>query len=458
MIIYLVLLGMELLNHNANYSDSSDPYVTGIGFVMSVIIYTSVLFVSLYGIPISYAIAYFTSRLTKAKWIYSLLYHILFGILGLLLLGLLQNPIHFLSRLDESEGDTLLLCFIGAYFACLFAIGQQLIYRITKKDRKSTEKEVKVLKGRYRGGIHLNLNQKAIELLEENQYDESLKLFKKAVEISRDVQSLNNLAWIYCNEEDDDTSALLLLEEVINMNPKSHFPYNLLGEVYCRQEKWESTKDILEKAISIQPSKTAYNNLAVANYHLGNIEDASKYFLLASEPSDLALYSYVKCLIELGNSSGAKRKLDTFSENDAEFVGEVDVADLYVELDCYEDAIKWFEKGWNSYWKQPNWISRFIYSLLKMNNPIRYQELLNEAINEKIEEIKDAYEEECDEDWTESDKQAHIKELFNEKNEYEQMFEKISSGYIPTMEFDTSFQKACYLFGCNRHKHPEYKG
>jgi tetratricopeptide (TPR) repeat protein len=303
----------------------------------------------------------------------------------------------------------------------------------------------------------LNINQKAIEFLEENQYDESLKLFKKAVEISRDVQSLNNLAWIYCHEEDDDTSALSLLEEAINMNPKSHFPYNLLGEIYCRQEKWESAKDILEKAISVQPSKTAYNNLAVANYHLGNIEDASKYFLLASEPSDFALYSHVKCLIKLGNNSEAKRQLDTFSDRDDEFVGEVDVADLYVELDHYKDAIKWFEKGWNSYWKQPNWISRYIYSLLKMNNPTRSQGLLHEAINEKIEEIKDAYEEECDEDWSESDKQTRTKELLDEKKEYEQMIEKISSGYVPTMEFDTSIQKACYLFGCNRHNHLDYQ-
>ena len=303
----------------------------------------------------------------------------------------------------------------------------------------------------------MNLNQKAIEMLEENQYDESLKLFKKAVETSRDIQSLNNLAWIYCNEEDDDTNAFPLLEEAISMNPNSHFPYNLLGEIYCRQEKWESAKYILEKAISIQPSKTAYNNLAVANYHLGNIEEASKYFLLASEPSDYAMYSHVKCLIELGNDNEAKCKLDAFSESDDEFIGEVDVADLYVELNCYEEAITWFEKGWNSYWKQPNWISRYIYSLLKMNNLTRSQELLNEAINVKIEEIKEAHEEECDEDWTESDKQAHIKELLIEKQEYEQMIEKISSGYIPTMEFDTSIQKACYLFGCNRHNHPEYQ-
>ena len=302
------------------------------------------------------------------------------------------------------------------------------------------------------------MNQKAIHLLEENKYDESLKLFKEAVRISREVQSLNNLAWIYCNEEDDDASALPLLEEVITMNPKSHFPYNLLGEIYCRQEKWEIAKDILEKAISIQPSNPAYNNLATANYHLGNIKDASKYYLFASEPSDYAMYCHVKCLIELGNRRGAKRILDAFSQEDDEFVGEVETADLYVELGCYEEAIKWFSESWKNYVKQPVWISRYIYSLLRMNNPVRAQELLNECIHEKTEEIKDAHEEACDEDWSESDKQAYIKKLLDEKIEYEQMFEKISSGYIPALEFETAIQKACYLFGCNRHDYPEYQG
>ena len=303
----------------------------------------------------------------------------------------------------------------------------------------------------------MNINQKAIELLEENNYDESLKLFKKAVEISSDVQSLNNLAWIYCNEEDDDRSALALLVEVLNMNPKSHFPYNLLGEIYCRQEKWELAKDILEKAISIQSTKTAYNNLAVANYHLGNINDATKYFLLASEPSDYALYSHIKCLIELGNKSEAKRKLDAFSENDDEFVGEVDVADLYVELGCYEEAVKWFEKGWDVYAKQPEWVSRYVYSLIKLNNVTYAQKFFNETINEKMEEIQDMTKEECDEDWTEDDKQERIKELQDEKEEFEHMFDKIMSGYTPPLEFFTSIQKACYLFGCKRHNHPEYQ-
>jgi hypothetical protein len=80
---------------------------------------------------------------------------------------------------------------------------------------------------------------------------------------------------------------------------------------------------------------------------------------------------------------------------------KLEVADLYVELGCYEDAIKWFAKGWNDYSKQSNWVRRYVFSLLQMNNLTLSQKLLNEVINEKIEEIKDAYEEECDDDWTE---------------------------------------------------------
>jgi len=303
----------------------------------------------------------------------------------------------------------------------------------------------------------LDINQKAIELLEENKYEESLKLFQEAVKISRDIQSLTNLAWIYCYEEYDDSKALDLLEEAVCMNPASHFPYNLLGEVYLRFEKWENAKVILEKSITIHPTKMAFNNLGVAHYHLRLLKAASDYFLLGSEPSDWAMYSYVKCLIELGNINEAKHKLDTFSEKDDEFVGEVDVADLYVELNCHKDAVLWFEKGWNVYAKDPNWISRYVYSLVNLNNPTRAQEILNEIIIEKIEEIKDMYEEECDEDWTESDKQERIKDLLDEKKEYEQILIRISEGYIPKMKFETSILTACYLFGCKRHNHPEYQ-
>ncbi|WP_026691978.1 tetratricopeptide repeat protein [Peribacillus kribbensis] len=305
----------------------------------------------------------------------------------------------------------------------------------------------------------MNTNQRANELLERNQYEEALRLFKKAVLESRTVQSLNNLAWIYSNEEDDDASALPLVKEAIRMQPASHFPYNLLGEIYGREQKWKEAIEVLLKAISIQPSQAAHHNLGAANYKLGYSEEAAKYFLLAAveSESDFTMYCHVKCLIEMGHTGEAKKRLDAFSEVDEEFVGEADLADMYAELGCFEEAVDWFEKGWDFYGKQTAWVSRFVFSLLKVNNPERAHGIIHQALNEHLAELKNAYDEEVNEDWSESDKSEYIQKLLDEKKNYEQMFEKISSGFIPPMDFDVFITTSCYLFGCTRHKHPEYQ-
>ena len=38
----------------------------------------------------------------------------------------------------------------------------------------------------------MNINEKAIEMFEQNKYEEAMELFQQAVHESRDVQSLNN--------------------------------------------------------------------------------------------------------------------------------------------------------------------------------------------------------------------------------------------------------------------------
>jgi tetratricopeptide (TPR) repeat protein len=301
----------------------------------------------------------------------------------------------------------------------------------------------------------MNINQKALDLLEKNEYEEALKLFQTAVEESRTVQSLTNLAWIYCYEEDNET-AIQLLKEAIIMNSSSHFPYNLLGEIYARKGDWQNASDILIKAITLHPSIEAYNNLGVAKYHLGDIQEASNYFLKASRPSDYAMYSHVKCFIEIGKTTEAKQQLETFSEDDDALIGAIEVAELYVELGYFEQAIHWFERGWKSYWKQPDWISRFVYCLIKTGSKPRAEEIVIETIQEVKEQVEKLRQEECDEFWTESDKEERNKQLLYEVNEYEHMIERILTGNIPKLKFNTSLHTGCYLFGCNRHSNPEY--
>ncbi|TQR19165.1 tetratricopeptide repeat protein [Psychrobacillus vulpis] len=303
----------------------------------------------------------------------------------------------------------------------------------------------------------MNTNQKAIEMLEKNEYEQALVLFQKAVSESRDVQSLNNLAWIYRHEEEDNETALELIKEAVSMNPSSYFPYNLLGEIYLETKMWQEASNILLQSIKIQPSIEAYKNLGVAKYHLGEFQEALEFFLLGANSSDYSMYSHIICLVKLGELTEAKKKLNTFSEEDDEFVGEIEVAELYVDMGCFHEAIRWFDKGWESYYKQPNWVTLYVFSLLKNNSITRAHEIVEQSILQKSEEITDAHNEICDEDWSENDKKQHIKKLLDEKMEYENIIEQISNGFIPIMKFDTSIYTGCYLFGCKRHNHPEYQ-
>ncbi|MCI0767687.1 tetratricopeptide repeat protein [Bacillus sp. TL12] len=304
----------------------------------------------------------------------------------------------------------------------------------------------------------MNLNELAIELLEKNEYEESLKLFKKAVQVARNVQSLNNLAWIYIYEEQDTETAFELMKEVIEMKPSSHFSYNLLGEIYIKKKMWGDASSILLQSITIQPSMEAYKNLGIANYYLRELKEASEYLLMGASNSDYYMYGHIKCLIEMGNTTEAKRKLDLFSEEDENFIGEIEVAELYIEMGCFKEAIVWFEKGRKVYSDEPRWISRYVYCLLKVSSLTSAQEIIGKVIEQTNELIQDVLDEECDKGWTESDKEERVSELISNKEEYNHVIEKIMSGYVPQIEFEIPIATDCYLFGCQRHKHPGYEG
>src|SRR4051812_38034871 len=111
-------------------------------------------------------------------------------------------------------------------------------------------------------GTNMTLNKEALILFENNQYDKALNLFEKAVKVKRTVQSLNNLAWIYLYEEEDLQKGKIILEEVIVQKPKSHFPYNMLGEIAIKEGRWIEAKEILMKSLVLFHSTEAIHNLA----------------------------------------------------------------------------------------------------------------------------------------------------------------------------------------------------
>lgn len=197
--------------------------------------------------------------------------------------------------------------------------------------------------------------------------------------------------------------------------------------------------------------------MGIAKYHLGELQNASEFFLKGSKSgSDYSLYSHIKCLIELGKETEAKRILESFDESDDEFVGNVEVAELYLEMNEYSEAVLWFEKGWSEYYKQPGWVDEYIYALIKTNQMETAEQKLKTAMEEKQLEIEDCQQDECNEDWTQIDKDINIQRLNEEYIQYHSLLERFLSGYIPNMKFTTSLYSGCYLFGCVRHNYPEY--
>lgn len=187
-----------------------------------------------------------------------------------------------------------------------------------------------------------------------NKYEEALQAFQLAVKESRDVHSLTNLAWMYYHEESNSQIAEELLIEVLQMNPQSYFPYNLLGEIYVDRNEWKKAVETLLKGIAITSTIEANNNLAVAYYHLGNLELAAEFFIKGSKTnSDYASMSHIWCLIKLEKNVEAKKALEKVDEEDDEFVGSVEVAEAYFELKDFATAELWYEKGWKDYYKQP---------------------------------------------------------------------------------------------------------
>ncbi|WP_144555948.1 hypothetical protein [Bacillus sp. X1(2014)] len=119
LLLYLYLLIWDFLNPIETSSLN-----IGTGFVITVILYVSFLFIFIYGIPISFVIGKITEKISSRKIVASLVLHSLLGFLGPLLFGFIQDPFDFLF-----EEDGLLMCIIGAYFAVIFDFAQLILIK-----------------------------------------------------------------------------------------------------------------------------------------------------------------------------------------------------------------------------------------------------------------------------------------------------------------------------------------
>jgi tetratricopeptide (TPR) repeat protein len=316
------------------------------------------------------------------------------------------------------------------------------------------------------------VNDLAIVSMEVNEYEEALKYFKHAAHINPSVQSLNNLAYFYYKEgepvEDGgwryrEDKAIELLEKALELEPNSHFPYALLGEIYTANKDYNRAKVLLNKSISIKPTLANLNNMGVCCFYTSSLEEAFRYFNLASlkrssvAVSPFPLISSGICVARLGRISEAiniAQELIGFCKETDLFFEEDDVADLYYEIEDYKRVSELYEVSKLGY--STLWIPSFLYSLERIGNSIRMNEVFGDVIRSAQKDIEDTLIDE-DEDWSQTEKQEYIDGVKADISFYEKSLQNILNGQRPSLEYQPSIESTCYLFGCIRHNNPHFK-
>ncbi|MFX1281341.1 MAG: tetratricopeptide repeat protein [Promethearchaeota archaeon] len=99
----------------------------------------------------------------------------------------------------------------------------------------------------------------AVRSLQNGEYDNALRLFKKLLETDpENVIMLNNIGVVYVNLEQYE-NALDTFKHVLELDPDSKPAWNGLGAVYCHLEEYEKAIEMLEKGLTL-PKKPLFNS------------------------------------------------------------------------------------------------------------------------------------------------------------------------------------------------------
>ncbi|WP_375103096.1 CDC27 family protein [Paenibacillus sp. RS8] len=313
-------------------------------------------------------------------------------------------------------------------------------------------------------------NQLAIASMEVNDYLEAFKLFKRNAEINPSEQSLSNLAYFYFHEGEPEIEsggwinreedAILLLERVMLLNPKSEVPSAMLGQFYFAKERWNEAKSALERSFSVKPTFLNQYNLAASLFQLGQLEEASEYYWKAHQVKNecysyWALYYYAVCKIKTG--SYPKEAIEELVRSMDDKNSEIDkegLADIYYELDQYTNVVNAYEG--TKLWVSPNWVLRYLYANVQCGFLDKAKDILNNALVKINEELINCITDE-DEDFTPEDRERYKLELEADKRDYLRGYDDILHlNYRPSMNFTAYVESKCYLFGCKRHDNPDF--
>lgn len=306
-------------------------------------------------------------------------------------------------------------------------------------------------------GDKMNLNDIAVNrLLQEFKFEEAQMMLEQAVMEKRDIQSLHNLACFYIKDAEEYYKALPLLAEVIEQQPKHYFPFALLGEIYLRMEKYISAIRILEYALKMEDTEVVHANLAAAYFNMDNFEKAAEHYKKSATDGDFLKYAEMVSYLHLDDYDSVLNTLKKVNTNDENYMGEVNVAELYAQINYFDEAIPLFEIGWREIVRSYDWVEHYVYALIQLGRVEEASDIIDQMKTETADEIVESSIRAIDKAVIEENLEESIMDLLHTKEKYNKLIGRILKGYRPRIYFEPYYVSKCYLYDCKIHGNKTY--
>lgn len=245
---------------------------------------------------------------------------------ALLLFGNTKDAKNFLIRLVTKYPESYL--------------GHKMLAKIYEKEggmRKAIDEYVQVIdihkkdyESYYRISYLLN------ELGKKEEASQMLEtLLRKKPEMLEATELLGD---IYC-EQERYKEAANIYNDALKYNPASYELYYNMGMVYTMLNDFQNAKICYEKAAAINTLLySSYYNLAQINFIYNDLEEAEKYFMKSIESSELepkAYYNLAKIYMIRGDKENAIKYLNVAIEVDPYMYKKAEVEPIFIPIKAY---------------------------------------------------------------------------------------------------------------------------
>jgi tetratricopeptide (TPR) repeat protein len=183
----------------------------------------------------------------------------------------------------------------------------------------------------------------------------------------------------------------------------------------------------------LNPSFENLNNLGVIYYQTQDYPIAKEYFYQATlkqskdNDSSTVLRNYAICLSRVGEKNRARVIAERLSVKDAYDIDDEDIAEIYYEIQDYNQVVTILENKKMFY--PTYWASIYLFSLYQVGKLGRFESAFHQVIKTHQKEIIETNNDNSD--WKQQDKEIYINELEEEMKEYKQTYEEIQNGKRP---------------------------